>query len=332
MKRHRVHHLTMAFTLTAPLLVVAGCDSAGTTGAAAGAGSRTIGVSFDLLNATRQAEKAAIQKAAAAAGYQTVFDVADQDAQKQASQIQDLVETQHVSAIIAIAQDGRQITSSIGLAKAHHVPFVAVDRAVADQADVSFQVTSNPSGDGAMAAAQFMAEGRPLKVLELVGSLSDQNAIGRRDGFDKGLAGNAVVTIAGQVPTDWDPTQALDGTANALQQDPGIDAIFIPSDFLLPSVESALKSAGRLYPLSDPKHVFIVTIDGDQNGCAALKSGYIDADIATPVDQFATDAISAVGRALAGQSLTSKTTRTEGVTLNRTTFAAVSAQVWGCGS
>ena len=66
-------------------------------------------MSFDLLNAIRQAEKAAIQSAADAAGYSVIFDVADQDAQKQASQIQDLIQTQKVSAVIVIAQDGQQI-------------------------------------------------------------------------------------------------------------------------------------------------------------------------------------------------------------------------------
>ena len=332
MRKHRA--VPIVAVLAALTSVAAGCSSSAKAGNAADPKSVTIGVSFDLLNATRTAEKNAIEQAATAAGYKVVFDVADSDAQKQASQIQDLIQTQHVSAIIAIAQDGQQISASISLAKAHNVPFVTIDRAVADQSDIAFQITGNPTADGKLAATQFLdaAGTTPLKVLELVGGLTDQNAIGRRDGFNQALAGAANVSIVSQVPTNWDPTQALDGTSNALQKDPDINAIFIPSDFLLPSVESALTSAGRLAPIGDPKHVFIVTIDGDQNGCKAINEKDIDADVATLVGQFGTQAIAAVTSSLAGKAVSPKTVTIPGLTLDQADYGTTSSQVWGCAS
>ncbi|MEV4518239.1 sugar ABC transporter substrate-binding protein [Dactylosporangium sp. NPDC049525] len=310
-----------------------GSDGSGSDSATAGK-KRTIGVSFDLLNAIRQAEKSSIQKAADAAGYSVVFAVADQDAQKQASQIQDLIQTKKVDAVIVIAQDGQQIASSASLAKAHKVPFLAIDRAVADQQSVTFQITGDPVADGKAAAAEFLAAAKttPLKVLELVGGLTDQNAIGRRDGFNAALAGQPNITIASQVPTDWNPTQALDGTSNALQKDPTINSIYVPSDFLLPSVQSALTAANKLAPIGDPKHVFMVTIDGDQNGCKAMQAKTLDADIATPVDEFGKQAIAAITTTLGGQPVASKTVQAKGLTLNQANFATTSAQVWGCAS
>ena len=314
------------------MLALAACSSngAGTTGASTAPKTITIGVSFDLLNATRQAEKSAIQDAASAAGDKVIFDVADSDAQKQASQIQDLIETQKVNAIIAIAQDGQQITASISLAKAKNVPFIAIDRSVADQQDITFQITGDPVADGGLAAQEFIAAGKPLKVLELVGGLTDQNAIGRRDGFNAALNGNANVTIVSQVPTDWDPSKALDGTSNALQKNSDINAIFIPSDYLLPSVQSALTSAGRQAPIGDPKHVFIVTIDGDQGGCAALKGKTIDADIATLVSEFGKQAVDAADNAVAGKTVSPKTAQVKGLPLDQANFATTNSQVWGC--
>jgi ABC-type sugar transport system substrate-binding protein len=315
------------------VLTLAACSSSGGSKKAADTAPKTItiGVSFDLLNATRQAEKSAIQDAASAAGDKVIFDVADSDAQKQASQIQDLIETQKVNAVIVIAQDGQQITSSISLAKAKNVPFIAIDRAVSDQQDITFQITGDPVADGGLAAQQFTAAGStPLKVLELVGGLTDQNAIGRRDGFNAALKGNANVTIVSQVPTDWDPSKALDGTSNALQKNPDINAIFIPSDFLLPSVQSALTSAGRKAPIGDPKHVMIVTIDGDQNGCAALKNKTIDADIATLVSEFGKQAVDAADNAVAGKTVSPKTVQIKGLPLNQANFATTNSQVWGC--
>lgn len=301
-------------------------------GSSSGKKNATIGVSFDLLNAIRKSEKSAIEKAAATAGYKVVFDVADQDAQKQASQIQDLIQTRKVDALIVIAQDGKQIASSISLAKARKVPFVTIDRAVADEQDVSFQITGDPKADGQLAANEFVnaAKTTPLKVLELVGALTDQNAIGRRDGFDAALKGQANVSVVSQVPTNWDPSQALDGTSNALQKNSGINAIFVPSDFLLPSVQSALTTAKRLAPIGDPKHVFLVTVDGDQNGCKAIKDKTLDADIATRVDQFGKEAIDSITTALAGKTVNPKTVGSAGVTLNQANFATVSTGVWGC--
>lgn len=336
--------LRSSVVLAAASLALAACGSSASTKGASSGGSatggaaagkkHTIGVSFDLLNAIRQAEKSSIQSAAEAAGYSVVFDVADQDAQKQASQIQDLIQTQKVDAVIVIAQDGQQIAASASLAKAHNVPFLAIDRSVADQSAVAFQITGDPVADGKAVAAEFLAAAKttPLKVLELVGGLTDQNAIGRRDGFNAALAGQPGVTIVSQVPTDWDPTKALDGTANALQKDPTINAIYSPSDFLLPSVQSALTAAGRLAPIGDAKHVFMVTIDGDQNGCKAMKAKTLDADIATPVGDFGKQSVAAITAALAGQPIANKSVQAAGLTLDQANFAATSSQVWGCAS
>lgn len=322
--------------VAAASLALAGCSSSenSNSGGSGSGGKRTIGVSFDLLNAIRQAEKASIQSAAQAAGYNVVFDVADQDAQKQASQIQDLIQTQKVAAVIVIAQDGQQIAASASLAKAHNVPFLAIDRGIADAQDVTFQITGDPVSDGQAVAAEFIAAAKtkPLKVLELIGGLTDQNAIGRRDGFNNAVAGQPGVTVVSQVPTDWNPTEALDGTSNALQKNPSINAIYIPSDFLLPSVQSALTLAGRLAPVGDPKHVFIVDIDGDQNGCKALRAKTLDADVATPVADFGKQAVAAITTALGGGTVNPKTVQAKGLTIDQANYATTDSQVWGCAS
>jgi ABC-type sugar transport system substrate-binding protein len=324
----------LAVVVAASLAFTACSSTASPSGGSTSGTKHTIGVSFDLLNAIRQAEKSSIQSAAQAAGYSVIFAVADQDAQKQASQIQDLIQTKKVDAVIVIAQDGQQIASSASLAKARKIPFLAIDRSVADQQNVTFQITGDPVADGKAVAAEFLAAAKtaPLRVLELVGGLTDQNAIGRRDGFNAALAGQPNITIASQVPTDWNPTQALDGTSNALQKDSAINAIYVPSDFLLPSVQSALTAANKLVPIGDPKHVFMVTIDGDQNGCKAMRAKTLDADIATPVGEFGTQAIAAITTALGGQPVTPKAVQAKGLTLNQANFATTSSQVWGCAS
>jgi ABC-type sugar transport system substrate-binding protein len=322
--------LVVAVSTLALVGLVSGCSTAAPS--ASGGSSKdklTIGVSFDLLNDIRTAELDAIKAAAKAHGDTVQFVSADQDAQKQVSQIQDLIQSKNVDAVIAIAVNSKQIASSLALAKSKGVPFIAIDRAIADAGDVSFQVTGDPVADGTLAAKEVLAAGKDRKIIQLVGALTDQNAVGRRDGFTKGIQAGGSSVIA-EVPTDWDPAKALDGTSNALQANPDINTIFIPSDYLLPSVVSALKAAGRLAPVGDAKHVFIVTIDGDPNGCKAIKDKNLDADVVTPIGEFGKRAIDAAHVAHSGKAPSPATAEVAGFVLNQANFADKSASVWGC--
>ena len=323
--------LGVAFGALAVVGMLAGCSTAAPSNGGGGSvdDKLTIGVSFDLLNDIRNAELDAIKAAAESRGDTVQFVSADQDAQKQASQIQDLIQSKNVDAVIVIAVNSDQIASSIALAKSNSVPFIAIDRAVADAGDVTFQITGDPVADGDVAAGEVLAAGGDQTIIQLVGALTDQNAVGRRDGFAKGIEAGGK-TVSAEVPTDWDLTKALDGTANALQANPAINTIFIPSDYLLPSVKSALDAAGRLVPVGDPKHVFLVTIDGDPNGCAAIKDKFLDADVVTPIGKFGEQAIDAAHVAHSGKSPDPATAEVAGFALNQANFATESANTWGC--
>ena len=327
--------LTSTILAVAAIVAFSGCNSAQSTGAPSVAPSvadapLTIGVSFDLVNDIRTAELNAIKAAAAERGDTVIFVSADQDAQKQASQIQDLVQSKHVNALIVIAQNNQQIAASIALANTAGVPFIAIDRAVTGSGTVTFQVTGDPVADGKVAAKEVLAAGGTPVIIQLVGALTDQNAVGRRDGFTAGITAGGK-TVSAEVPTDWDPAKALDGTANALQANPNINTIFIPSDYLLPSVQSALDAAGRLKPVGDPKHVFLVTIDGDPNGCKAIiNTKTLDSDVVTPVGDFGKNAIAAAHTAHLGGKVDPATTEVAGFAINQANQATTKSTVWGC--
>ena len=65
--------------------------------------------------------------------------------------------------------------------------------------------------------------------------------------------------------------------ANALQANPDISFIFTSSDFLFPSITSALKAAGRYKKVGEPGHVILGGFDGDATAYQMLKDGYLDA-------------------------------------------------------
>jgi ABC-type sugar transport system substrate-binding protein len=64
---------------------------------------------------------------------------------------------------------------------------------------------------------------------------------------------------------------------NALQANPDIRFIFASSDFLFPSVISALKSAGKYHRAGEPGHVILGGFDGDATAYRMLAEGYLDA-------------------------------------------------------
>ncbi len=324
----RFVRLTLAIALVSVVGLTA-CGS-GSGGGAPSSSTTTIGVSFDLLNEIRKAELKGIQDYAAQRNVKILSSVANNDASLQAQQIQNFI-SQHVNGIIAIAQNSDQIVSSIRAANTAGIPFAAIDRAPSPGGQLVAQVTGNPVADGGLVAAYMSSLPAHQNVLLMVGALTDVNAIGRRDGFKQSAAGNSNLKIVQELPTNWDPATALNGVTNALQAHPEINAIYDPSDYLLPSVVSALKSTGHFYPVGDPKHVTVVTIDGDNNGCAALKNKWIDADVATIVSSFGPSAVDAILAAnLSTTTTTEKVVQIDGLTLSQQNFTATQAKVWGC--
>ena len=321
-------------TVVATIGAAAGCGSSKNTSSTGSSGGSStaatkknikIGVSFDVVEPIRNAELKGIKEEAAKQGATVDFQSANNDPQTQASQIRDMIETKKDDAIIAIAQNADQIVASIRLANQRKVPFIAIDRAPGKGANVTYQITGDPKADGG-AVGKFMNDsGKQLNALLLVGALTDANAIGRRDGFKEAVSGSSKVKIAAEVPTDWDPQKALSGTQNALQKNPKINAVFSPSDILLGAVHSALKSAGK-----NPKDVTIVTIDGDDNGCKAIKNKTLSADVATPVEEFGVKAVQAAVKAASGQAVDTAVEQLPGTVLDQSNVAQQAAQVWGC--
>jgi ABC-type sugar transport system substrate-binding protein len=67
---------------------------------------------------------------------------------------------------------------------------------------------------------------------------------------------------------------------NALQAHPDLNAVYAATDGLLPPVFSALEAADKLKKVGEPGHVIVMSIDGDPQGCAAVRDGVMDAGIA----------------------------------------------------
>jgi ABC-type sugar transport system substrate-binding protein len=290
-----------------------------------------IGVSFDKIEPFRVAQQKAIEDAVKAAGVQEKFANADKDAQRQASQVDSFVSS-GVSAIVSIPWD---IEAAVNLAEssiAAGVPFISMDQAPADLAAVTYHVGGDPCADGKVAGEFFVkaAAGKPFKLLELQGGLANDNGIRRSKCLDDAVAAAPNITIVAQVPTDWNPQKALEGTENTLQAHPDLAGIYAPWNDALQGVFSVLKQKSLLVPVGDPKHLTIVSIDGTPLGCKAVKDRLIDLEIATPLPEMAKRAIGAAIKAANGETISPQAEFLPGIPYGPDDVATMAPKIWGC--
>ena len=83
--------------------------------------------------------------------------------------------------------------------------------------------------------------------------------------------------MVSRVPSEWNQEKAQAGVANALQANSDISFIFTSSDFLFPSIVSALKATSHYKKIGEPGHVILGGFDGDATAYQMLKDGYLDA-------------------------------------------------------
>ena len=124
---------------------------------------------------------------------------------------------------------------------------------------------------------KMLLEGTKYKCLELVGSLTDVNAIARQEGFEEAIAEYPdMFELVATVPTEWKGDLALTGVQNAFASDDDINFIFNPSDALLPSIQSGLQQLGKYEKVGEDGHVTLVTFDGAADAVTAIREGYVD--------------------------------------------------------
>jgi len=243
----------------------------------------TIGVAFEILQteywvASFEAMKSELKKRDIA----MLDAIADGDANRQLEQVQNFI-AQNVAGIIVVPKDAKTVIPMIKAANQAGIPIVLYNRP-ADKTDAVSTAVVADNYQIARATVDYMAQqarksGRKHKALVLIGDLGDINAVGRRDGFDDAVKNYPdAIEVVARVPTEWNQEKALAGVTNALQANPDISFIFTSSDFLFPSIVSALKSARKYRKIGAEGHVILGGFDGDATAYRMLVDGYLDAD------------------------------------------------------
>ena len=207
--------------------------------------------------------------------------VAEDNAEKQASDIRDLI-TQECDVIVAYAFDNQAIASSVKEAQDAGIPFVLWDRDEAEGAEPAADLfigldTYNQAYLAGKAFFQMLKdEGvEATDIISIMGATNDNNALNRQAGFED-AAKEFDLEIAQTVPSDWDSEKALTGFTAAFQAHPECNVVLIASDFIVTSVQTVLEMNDAWYPVGEDGHVYICSQDGFPTGVKFMQEGYMD--------------------------------------------------------
>jgi ABC-type sugar transport system substrate-binding protein len=171
--------------------------------------------------------------------------------------------------------------------------------------------------------------GKKHKAMVLIGDLGDMNGVARRDGFNAAVKEYPdVIQVVAEIPTEWNQERALAGVTNALQAHPDISFIFTSSDFLFPSLVSALKTAGKYKKIGEEGHVILGGFDGDATAHRMLVDGYLDADGVQDVAFECAQSVEAVLKLRAGEKV-DEIIRDPGFVIHQGNLQTAKDKMWG---
>jgi inositol transport system substrate-binding protein len=243
----------------------------------------TIGVAFETLQTEYwMASFEEMKRALAERNIRVHEAIADSDPNRQLEQIQGFI-ARKVDGIIVAPKDAQMVLPAIKAANTAGVPIVLYNRppAPSDAKSVTVAVDNHQISKATVEHLCRLARagGGKRKALILIGDLGDMNAVRRRDGFEDAAKSCADgIEVVSRVPTEWNQEKALAGVTSALQAHPDMGIIFSSSDFMLPSITSALKAIGKYKKAGEPGHVLLGSFDGDATAYEMLRDGYLDAD------------------------------------------------------
>ncbi|MEE1765154.1 sugar ABC transporter substrate-binding protein [Streptomyces sp. SP18BB07] len=266
----RSRRTTAASLIGTAALVLSGC---GTANEGSGAAGDSVALGFvnganthfhqcllKSVEQTAEAEKATLYSANS-----------KQDAGTELSNIEDMI-ARNVDALIVQTVNVDALEGDIAKAKSAGIPIFLTSVATSDMSDVLGVAKVDLKKVGELDAGWIEkdAVGKNVKVGIVAGApgAASDLLVG---GFKGALPANAEV-VANQ-PGMFNPAKAQDVAENMIQAQPDLDYAFVANEEMAFAVRKAFDAAGA-------KDVKIVTVNGTEDGIAAVKSGQLSATVA----------------------------------------------------
>lgn len=293
MNRNRLKIFSLALTGVLLLGGLTGCGSKDNKGSQSGGDKKKIGMVVSTLNNPFFVSmKEGADKKAKELGYELVVVDSQNDATKERSNVEDLLQ-QGVSALIINPTDSDAVVNSIQVANDKKVPVLTIDRK-ANKGDVASHIASDNIKGGKM-AADFIIEklGGKANIVELQGIPGASATRDRGKGFHDGADGKQGVKVVASQPADFDRQKGLNVMENIMQATPQFDAVFAHNDEMALGAAKALKG----------KNVLIVGFDGNEDAKKAVESGEMTATVAQQPDLMGSLAVENAVKVLKGETV-----------------------------
>ncbi|UJW77103.1 sugar ABC transporter substrate-binding protein [Rhizobium sp. SL42] len=238
-----------------------------------------IGVSMANSDTFLTVLRKGIEKSAGDASQPVQIEIADDDVQKQLSQIQNFIAAK-VDAIIVNAVDTSATAPMTKLANDAGIPIVYVNRQPADVDALGPKgafVASNEVDSGTLETKEVCRIlGGKGDILVMVGDLANQAAVQRTKDIHDVIATPecAGMKILDEQTAVWDPVKAQDLMTNWIAAGHKPAAVIANNDNMAIGAINAMKSAGW-----DMKDVVVAGIDATQEALAYMKAGDLDVTV-----------------------------------------------------
>lgn len=238
-----------------------------------------IGVSMANSDTFLTVLRKGIEKSAGDASQPVQIEIADDDVQKQLSQIQNFIAAK-VDAIIVNAVDTSATAPMTKLANDAGIPIVYVNRQPADVDALGPKgafVASNEVDSGTLETKEVCRIlGGKGDILVMVGDLANQAAVQRTKDIHDVIATPecAGMKILDEQTAVWDPVKAQDLMTNWIAAGHKPAAVIANNDSMAIGAINAMKSAGW-----DMKDVVVAGIDATQEALAYMKAGDLDVTV-----------------------------------------------------
>jgi D-xylose transport system substrate-binding protein len=228
-----------------------GAQAAG-TGPATLAKVVKIGLSMDTLKEARWAkDRDAFVARASELGAQVMVLSANGDDTRQIADVESLI-TSGVNVIVIVPHDGKAMAKGVEVARRAGIPVIAYDRLIVDS-DLDLYITFDNERVGELQARYILDKlkdgPKPIKLVRIYGSKTDNNAALFKKGQDKALkdaiASGAVQVVHEDWADDWKPENAkriMNAAITKLGRN--IDAVLASNDGTAGGAIQALKEEG----------------------------------------------------------------------------------------
>lgn len=235
-----------------------------------------------------------LAEVAAANGDEVISKDAQQDQATQISIIEDFI-TQGVAAVFLNPVDAEGVEPAVELLNEAGIPIINIDTAVANLDEVDSFVASDNYGAGVQCAEKLLElipDGGEIAILDYP---ANNACVDRVNGFTATLeASDVEFTVVAQQDAEGKPDPGLEKTADILQANPDIVAVFACNDQCGQGAYAAINDAGS--------SAIVLGVDGSPEGKEYISEGgaFVATAAQSPI-QMATQAMETAYAILNGE-------------------------------